>query len=229
MAITAIERILGIYEAGEDLSDKQYYAVKLNNQSRWVLASTDQDAQGILINKPTNRQVCKVVVDGVTKALCGGNFNPSDSLSVDANGKLVKATTGIAVAWATEKGTAGRIASVFVSPRGKPDLSFPIAVSTPIAPGDTEIVDTVDLSLTRGVKWSLVVEDTIGMLYSGREILAHHNNVQARDSQFAIQGDYMNHQVNVVFNPPYLELQVTNGHTNDIIVSAAAIEIAKAI
>lgn len=229
MAITAIERILGIYKAGEDLSTKQFYAVKLNNRSQWILATTDEDAQGILINKPKKGQPAKVVVDGVTKVQAGGSFNPSDSLSVDADGKLVRTTAGIAVAWATEKGTAGRITSAFISPRGKPDLSFPVAVSTPIAPGDTEIVDSVDIALTRGVKWSLVAEDPVGMLYSAREILAHHNDIVSRDTQFSIQGDYMAHDVQVIFNPPYLELQVTNNHANNIIVSASVIEIAKAI
>ena len=84
-------------EAGSDLSDKQFYAVKLNSSSQLALAGAGECAIGILYSKPNAAGVIASVhpLDGrKTKGIAGGTISAGDILASNASGKLVAATAG---------------------------------------------------------------------------------------------------------------------------------------
>lgn len=80
--------------AGADLSAKQSFFVKLNNQGAVVLAGAGEAAIGTLRNKPTSGQTATVQVSGVAKVVLGGTVAAGARVASDADGKAVTATLG---------------------------------------------------------------------------------------------------------------------------------------
>lgn len=81
---------IGTKVTAADLSAKQSYAVKLNSSGNVAIADTaGEKVLGILQNKPDSGRVADVAIAGVVKAILGGTVDEGDSLTVDANGKLV--------------------------------------------------------------------------------------------------------------------------------------------
>jgi Uncharacterized conserved protein (DUF2190) len=75
---------------------------------------------GVLQNNPQQGEAGSVMVQGVTKALAGGNFNIGDILESNSSGLLVKATTGnFGVAQALEVGSNGIYVAVLLIRNGK--------------------------------------------------------------------------------------------------------------
>ena len=85
---------LGTLLAGADLSAKQFYAVKLDSNSKLVLSGAGESIAGVLQGKPAADESAEVMVDGVTKAVAGAAFAAGVKLTPDANGKLITATIG---------------------------------------------------------------------------------------------------------------------------------------
>lgn len=83
--------------AGEDLSAKQFYFVKLNTSGQAVLPSATTDRPiGILQNKPGSLGVAEIMVSGVSKLVTGSNLAKADPLGTDAAGKGTTYAYGVA-------------------------------------------------------------------------------------------------------------------------------------
>lgn len=78
--------------AGEDLSDSQYYAVKLNSSGQVVLASTGEKITGIIQDDPESGIAGLVMTHGISKAVLGDTVTAGEYLAVDSAGRLVPAT-----------------------------------------------------------------------------------------------------------------------------------------
>lgn len=92
--------------AAADLSANQYQFVKINSSGQAALAASAGEAViGVLQNKPTSGQVAQIMVQGITKVLCGGTVTAGDLVASDASGKAktaVKATVDSTVSSATD-------------------------------------------------------------------------------------------------------------------------------
>ena len=79
-----------------DLSDYQYYAMKLNSDEEVILASDSGDrAVGVLQDAPSEAgRPCLLAVSGVTKAVAGETIVAGAAIEVGAGGKFVNLTSG---------------------------------------------------------------------------------------------------------------------------------------
>ena len=79
-----------------DLSDYQYYAVKMNSTEEIILASDAGDMLlGVLQDAPSAAgRTCRVALDGITKAIGGAAITAGANIQVGAGGKFVTQTTG---------------------------------------------------------------------------------------------------------------------------------------
>lgn len=100
--------------AATDLSAKQFYAVKVDSNGKAALAGAGERAAGILQNDPASGKVANVMALGVSKAVYGASVTAGAELEVDANGKLITASTGKVVGIALESGSANEIHSVLL-------------------------------------------------------------------------------------------------------------------
>jgi hypothetical protein len=93
MATTKIDsHDLETAPAGADLSEKQFFLVKLNEEGKLVLAGAGDPGYALQDN-PKQGVHGTYAVFGRTKAVAGGNIKAGALVSADANGKLVEATT----------------------------------------------------------------------------------------------------------------------------------------
>lgn len=97
----------------------QFRAVKLDtaNQGNVVLAVAGNQIYGILQNAPRANETCQVRYIGLTKVQLGGTVATGDPLTPDANGNLVKWTTGSSkyiVGRAKQAGVSGDIITAMI-------------------------------------------------------------------------------------------------------------------
>lgn len=113
--------ILGSFEAGSDLSTKQYYAVVLASDGQLDVA-TDLTLPifGVLQNKPAaaGRQAA-VIPLGETKMVAGASATVGDPLGIDSSGRAITAVSTKMVHgfFKTAPGAAGDICTVVLLPR----------------------------------------------------------------------------------------------------------------
>lgn len=82
--------------------------------------STSTPIIGVLQNNPQQGEAGTVMVQGVTKAVAGGNFSIGALLMVNSAGKFVTATsTNYAVAVALENASTNDITTVLLQRNGK--------------------------------------------------------------------------------------------------------------
>lgn len=80
------------FTAGEDLSAKRYYLVKLNSSGEIELVDTAGEAAiGVLQDKPESGKAGLVRVNGVSKAVAGGTITAGQLLTSDDSGRVVAA------------------------------------------------------------------------------------------------------------------------------------------
>jgi hypothetical protein len=75
--------------AGEDLSNKMYYLVKLDNNGNAVLCGSNGVAIGILDGKPKAGERTAVNILGTSQVVAGGAISVGSKVISDANGKAV--------------------------------------------------------------------------------------------------------------------------------------------
>lgn len=78
--------------AGEDLSSKQYYFVKISADDTVVMATELTDIPcGILQNAPAEGQAAEIMVTGISKLIvgAGGDLAAGNLVGCDADGKGV--------------------------------------------------------------------------------------------------------------------------------------------
>jgi hypothetical protein len=111
--------------AAADLSARQYHFVIVDGNGQAALSAADQNAIGILQNKPDAQgRAASVLISGASKLVCGGagsGTRAGYNIGTDANGRGVEKssasdpTLGIVLETATN---AGEIATVVFSPNG---------------------------------------------------------------------------------------------------------------
>jgi hypothetical protein len=79
--------------AGEDLSDKMYYLVKLDSDGNAVLCGSNEVAIGILDGKPKAGERSAVNILGTSQVVAGGEISVGSKVISDANGKAVALPT----------------------------------------------------------------------------------------------------------------------------------------
>jgi len=103
------------FEAGEDLSDKQYSFVYLSADNTVSACTTGHlDAIGVLQNKPVAGEAAVVRVLGLSKVVSGG--------TIAVNNRVVSDTDGKAAAEATPSDTEQKILGVAVEGAATGDI-----------------------------------------------------------------------------------------------------------
>lgn len=110
------------FEAGADLSAKQFTFLTVNSSGKVVSPSAGAFADGVLFNNPTSGQMASVAMEHgqIVKVVCAGSISAGGNIATDANGKAVAASTSghIIVAKALEAGAANRVISILFGYRG---------------------------------------------------------------------------------------------------------------
>lgn len=85
-------------QAGEDLSAKQYFFVKLNTSGQVVLPTATTDVPyGIVQNKPGSLSPAQVMRVGVSRLVLGGSLaTGTNNIGTDATGKGTVYAAGVA-------------------------------------------------------------------------------------------------------------------------------------
>lgn len=91
-----LNKVSASFEAGGNLSTKQYYAVKMNSSEQIILASDANDRMiGVLQDAPAAAgRTCEVATAGIVKAVGGALIAANSAVEVGAGGKFVTLTTG---------------------------------------------------------------------------------------------------------------------------------------
>lgn len=120
-----IHQYIGTYNAAQDLSEKQSYAVALNGlnaEPMWQLPGESLPALGILDNKPRVNETARVVIFGIASGIIddseSSDITINTRLKALPNGKLV---VGNGAFTAMSNGTGGDSIAVFV---GAPPFAY---------------------------------------------------------------------------------------------------------
>lgn len=108
------------FPAGADLTGKENTLVKLNSSGNLVACGAGE--AGFVVRRGSAQgEAVTVDLVGITKVTLGtGGCNPMDSLTSDAAGKAVAATTGNAICLrALAAGAAGDIVPALITTVGK--------------------------------------------------------------------------------------------------------------
>jgi len=120
----ATQNITGFksFEAGADLSAKQFYFVSVSADGQIDATGDGAYAVGVLQDKPAAQgraaQVATTFGD-IVKVVCGGTVTRGGPVASDANGAAVNAASGdVILGEALETGASGEIISIVFAPRG---------------------------------------------------------------------------------------------------------------
>lgn len=97
------------FEAGADLSAKQYHFMKLNASGQVVSCDAQgEEAKGVLQNDPDAAgKASTVAVGGITKMTAGAAITLNDAITTGADGRAETAATGdVVVGYAREAASA---------------------------------------------------------------------------------------------------------------------------
>lgn len=119
------------YEAVADLSESFFKFVKLEGAVLSAIESADDNAVGVLQNKPNRespsgvfqggeRSAGTVMISGVSRVVAGAAVNAGDLLSIDAQGRVVPAAVGGKVVALAETAASGadKVLSALLVPLG---------------------------------------------------------------------------------------------------------------
>jgi hypothetical protein len=81
--------------AAADMSANRYKAVVINSDGKMALAGANAVITGILRLPGVAGEHLPVTINGVVMGILGGTVAKGDKVSVDANGKFVKATAEV--------------------------------------------------------------------------------------------------------------------------------------
>lgn len=109
------------FEAGADLSAKQYYFVDVSSDGQVDPAGDGLFAIGVLQNTPAAAgRAATVCVGGITKVACGGTITIGNPVASDSAGKAVAcATNDVILGEALETGASGNVIAILFHPRAK--------------------------------------------------------------------------------------------------------------
>lgn len=81
------------YEAGADLTEKQFLVVKRGSDGKVVVAGAGE-GHGVLDNAPAAGETADLVTDGTTKVRAGGTIAINSPVIANADGEAIAATFG---------------------------------------------------------------------------------------------------------------------------------------
>ena len=96
------QAILDTIIASVDLSSKQHLVVRVTGD----VADNNNEAYGVLQNKPESGEHASVAVSGIMKAISGAAIAAGASLAVTNSGFLITATSGTGVSIGKNKNLA---------------------------------------------------------------------------------------------------------------------------
>lgn len=108
------------YEAGADLSAKQFFFVSVSSDGQIDPTGDGAVAIGVLQNKPSAAgQAAQVAISGTTKVECGGDVTRGGPVASDGSGNAVNAASGdIILGEALETGADGKLIAIQLQVRG---------------------------------------------------------------------------------------------------------------
>ena len=117
-----------------------------------------------------------------------------------------------------------QLAEVFMGTLGG-GASLP-KITTAVAVGNTEVCDSIPVSLLEGVKWFVVlIEDGLAARRAF-EVNATWRGTTASHTVYAKNGDSIPHDVNVTISGlSNIELEITNNHSLDLVVKVTRLTI----
>jgi hypothetical protein len=107
------------FEAGQDLSAKQYHFVTIASDGQVDPTGDGLQAHGVLQNDPPAAgRAANVGISGITKVVAGGTCTAGSNVSADTNGRAVNTVSGdFALGVACESATTdGQIISILLCP-----------------------------------------------------------------------------------------------------------------
>jgi hypothetical protein len=110
-----------------------------------------------------------------------------------------------------------------VGPPGPPSAGAVMPVRKNIPAGHTLEIEAISAALFRSAKWLLTVTDQTNNQYKVGEVLAFHNDVDARCVHYAIMGDPVSYSVDTVLQAGSLSLQVQNLSSVELVIDAVRI------
>lgn len=114
------------FEAGVDLSAKQYYFVSVSSDGQIDPTGDGANADGVLQNKPNAAGVAATVaIAGVSRVVAGAAITCGAQVASNADGKAVTATSGERVLGRATKASLadGDIISVLLKLAGEPNVT----------------------------------------------------------------------------------------------------------
>lgn len=101
------------FEAGADLSTRQYHFVKVTGaQTCNAITATTDKPVGVLQNKPgAVGRAATVNVDGISKVVAGAAIAAGSPITFNAAGQAIVATTGLTI-HGVAMGSAGALADL---------------------------------------------------------------------------------------------------------------------
>lgn len=106
---------LGTLEAGEDLSEKLFHGVKVENNGNVIASGEGEYCLGILQGQPKQGEQCDVECLGISKAKYGADVIAGQKLMTNSESKFVPHTgTFDVAAIALTSGTANDLGTVLV-------------------------------------------------------------------------------------------------------------------
>ena len=114
--------VLGVLEAGDDLTAAQYRFVDGTAGDNIGLAAAASRPLGVLNNAPAEGGVCEIVTSGVAKVKCDGTIAEFAQVQVGASGGAVTLASGYAIGKALEAGVANQVISVMLGHYGETEI-----------------------------------------------------------------------------------------------------------
>lgn len=108
------------FVAGEDLSAKQYYGVKMTNDGTVDLIDADTDIPlGVLLNDPESGEEAQICVVGRCPVVLSGTLVPGEPIYFHTDGTAKKWTPGTDITkycagYITKGGVSGEIAEALI-------------------------------------------------------------------------------------------------------------------
>lgn len=108
------------FEAGQDLSAKQFFFVSIASDGQVDPTGDGAAAVGVLLNDPAAAgRAAEVCIGGLTRVEAGGTVAAGAAVASDAAGNAVTAATGdIILGTAVTGGADGEIITIVFQPRG---------------------------------------------------------------------------------------------------------------
>lgn len=104
-----------------------------------------------------------------------------------------------------------------------PSVLRPVPVRVNAEIGSAIDADSLDALEYRSVKWLLTITDLTNGKYRVGEVLAFHDGVGAKHTHYAIIGDVVLYEVDVVLSGNTMILRVTNQDSVELVVDTVRV------